>query len=63
MIHSFGDGNGEHWDIWHGEKFHDNSIGIPQNIQCLLENGLAMLHSEFDQFPEKLNDSKSMSDE
>ena len=53
MIHTFGDGVGEHTDNWRGQEFCYSSIGISQNIELLHENGLSMLHLELDQFPEK----------
>jgi 2-polyprenyl-3-methyl-5-hydroxy-6-metoxy-1,4-benzoquinol methylase len=52
MIHTFGDGVGEHTDTWHGQEFGYSSIGIAQNIDLLHENGLSILHLELDQFPE-----------
>jgi hypothetical protein len=53
MVHTFGDGEGEHTDNWHGQEFHYSSIGITKNINLLHENGLSVLHLELDQFPEK----------
>jgi len=53
MIHSFGDGVGEHTDTWRGQEFYYSSIGISQNLDLLRENGMSMLHLELDQFPEK----------
>jgi len=53
MIHTFGDGVGEHTDNWHGQEFRYGSIGITKNIELLHENGLSILHLELDQFPEK----------
>lgn len=52
MIHTFGDGVGEHTDSWHGQEFRYSSIGIAENIEVLRENGLSMVHLELDQFPE-----------
>ena len=53
MIHTFGDGVGDHTDNWRGQEFSYSSIGITQNIGLLQENGLSVLHLELDQFPEK----------
>ena len=53
LIHTFGDGIGEHTDNWHGQEFRYSSIGISQNIEILHDNQLSLLHLELDQFPEK----------
>jgi predicted TPR repeat methyltransferase len=53
MIHTFGEGVGDHTDNWRGQEFSYSSIGITQNIELLHENGLSVLQLELDQFPEK----------
>lgn len=53
LIHTFGgDDGGEHTDQWRGQTFRYSSVGISQNIDVLHDNGLSLLHLEFDQFPE-----------
>lgn len=52
LLYSFGDAEGEHTDQWRGDTFYYSSIGIRNNIQLLIDNGLTPLHIECDQFPE-----------
>lgn len=53
IIYSFGNATGDHTDTWHGDEFYYSSIGMNDNLTVLLENGLAVLHLELDQFPEQ----------
>ena len=53
MIHTFGDGFGEHTDQWHGQTFYYSSIGISKNVEILQERGLRIRLLDVDQFPEK----------
>lgn len=53
LIYTLGDTEGEHTDQWHDDTFYYSSIGINENVKLLLENGLSIVHLEFDQFPEK----------
>ncbi|GHA88801.1 methyltransferase [Algimonas arctica] len=52
LIHSFGDGDGDHTDRWRGQTFRYSSMGITRNIEVLHDRGLSLLHLELDQFPE-----------
>jgi 2-polyprenyl-3-methyl-5-hydroxy-6-metoxy-1,4-benzoquinol methylase len=53
LIYTFGNGDGEHTDVWHDEEFSYSSIGINNNAQTLIESGLTIMHLELDQYPEK----------
>jgi 2-polyprenyl-3-methyl-5-hydroxy-6-metoxy-1,4-benzoquinol methylase len=53
LIYTFGNAEGEHTDQWHGDIFYYSSIGINENMQVLINNGLSVLHLELDQYPEK----------
>lgn len=53
LIYTFGNAEGEHTDQWHNDTFYYSSIGINENVQVLLSNGLSVLHLEIDQYPEK----------
>ncbi|ARU29535.1 trans-aconitate 2-methyltransferase [Cellvibrio sp. PSBB006] len=53
LIYTFGDAEGEHSDRWHDDIFYYSSIGINENVQILINNGLSVLHLELDQYPEK----------
>ncbi|MEM7312048.1 MAG: class I SAM-dependent methyltransferase [Planctomycetota bacterium] len=53
LIYTFGNAIGEHTDEWHGDTFYYSSIGINENIQLLLDNGLTILHVELDQYPQR----------
>jgi 2-polyprenyl-3-methyl-5-hydroxy-6-metoxy-1,4-benzoquinol methylase len=53
LIYTFGNAQGEHTDQWHNDTFYYSSIGINENIQILIEEGLSILHLELDQYPEK----------
>jgi len=44
---------GEHTDQWHNDTFYYSSIGINDNIQVLMDNGLSIMHLELDQYPLK----------
>lgn len=52
LIYTFGDAYGEHTDQWHNDTFYYSSIGITENLQLLMSNGLKVLHLELDQYPE-----------
>lgn len=51
LIYTFGNATGEHTDKWHGDTFYYSSIGINDNLQLLIDNGLKILHVELDQYP------------
>lgn len=53
LIYTFGNAEGEHTDQWLDDTFYYSSIGINENMQLLLKNGLSLLHLELDQYPEK----------
>lgn len=53
LIYTFGNAEGEHTDQWRNDTFYYSSIGINENIQILINNGLSILHLELDQYPEK----------
>lgn len=53
LIYTFGNAEGEHTDKWHNDLFYYSSIGINENVQALLNNGMSILHVELDQYPEK----------
>ena len=53
LIYTFGNDQGEHTDEWRNDTFYYSSIGINENIQLLINNGLSVLHLELDQYPEK----------
>ena len=53
LIYSFGNAEGEHTDKWCDDTFYYSSLGIQQNIQLLIKNGMSILHLELDQYPEK----------
>jgi len=53
LLYSFGNSKGEHTDQWHNDSFYYSSIGINENMQLLINNGLSILHLELDQYPEK----------
>lgn len=53
LIYTFGNAVGEHIDQWRNDSFYYSSIGVNENIQTLLNNGLSILHLEIDQYPEK----------
>lgn len=52
LIYTFGDGTGGGTSEWRGDSFYHSTIGITENIQILLDNGLSLLHLELDQYPE-----------
>ena len=52
LMYTFGHDYGEHTDTWHEDTFYYSSIGINNNIRCLIQHGLTILHVELDQFPE-----------
>ncbi|SEM84736.1 class I SAM-dependent DNA methyltransferase [Nitrosomonas marina] len=53
LIYTFGNAQGEHTDQWHNDTFYYSSIGINENMQLLINNGLSIMHLELDQYPEK----------
>jgi 2-polyprenyl-3-methyl-5-hydroxy-6-metoxy-1,4-benzoquinol methylase len=53
LIYTFGNAEGEHTDEWHDDTFYYSSIGINENVQVLINNGLSVLHLELDQYPAK----------
>lgn len=53
LIYTFGNAQGEHTDQWLNDTFYYSSIGINENIQLLINNGLSPLHIELDQYPQK----------
>lgn len=53
LFYTFGNAIGEHTDQWLNDTFYYSSIGINENLQLLIENGLTVLHMELDQYPEK----------
>lgn len=53
LLYTFGNAQGEHTDQWHNDTFYYSSIGINENMQLLINNGLSILHLELDQYPEK----------
>ncbi|MDC8831022.1 class I SAM-dependent methyltransferase [Alteromonas gilva] len=52
LIYTFGNAQGEHRDHWCGDTFYYSSIGINNNLQLLIDNGLSVLHLELDQYPQ-----------
>lgn len=52
LVYTFGNAQGEHTDQWHNDTFYYSSIGINENMQLLISNGLSVLHLELDQYPE-----------
>lgn len=52
LLYTFGNTQGEHTDHWHNDTFYYSSIGINENMQLLINNGLSILHLELDQYPE-----------
>lgn len=53
LLYTFGNAEGEHTDQWRNDTFYYSSIGINENLQLLMNNGLSVLHLELDQYPEK----------
>ena len=58
ILYTFGNDIGEHMDTWevsdeHSDVFYYSSVGINQNIETLMDNGLTVMHMELDQYPEK----------
>ena len=53
LIYTFGNAYGEHTDQWRNDSFYYSSIGINENMQLLMNNGLSILHLELDQYPEE----------
>lgn len=53
LIYTFGDAIGDHTDQWHNDTFYYSSIGINENLQVLMDNGLTIMHLELDQYPLK----------
>ena len=52
LIYTFGNAYGEHTHQWHDDTFYYSSIGINENMQLLINNGMSVLHLELDQYPE-----------
>ena len=52
LTYTFGDGYGEHTDLWHGEEFYYSTLGIRGNLAVLLKSQMICKHLEFDQFPQ-----------
>ncbi|NMP32001.1 class I SAM-dependent methyltransferase [Thalassotalea sp. M1531] len=53
LMYTFGNDIGAHTDNWLGDIFYYSSIGINENINTLITNGLTPLHLALDQYPEK----------
>ncbi len=53
LFYTFGNAVGESTGEWLGDVFYYSSIGINDNLQLLIENGLSVLHLELDQYPER----------
>jgi len=52
LMYTFGNAYGEHTDSWRDDTFYYSSIGINENMQLLIDNGLSILHLELDQYPQ-----------
>jgi len=52
LIYTFGDGTGGGTSEWRGDNFYHSTIGIIENVQILMDNGLSLMHLELDQYPE-----------
>ena len=53
LLYTFGNAIGEETGEWLNDTFYYSSIGINENVQLLIENGLTLLHLELDQYPER----------
>lgn len=53
LIYTCGNARGEHTAEWRNDSFYYSSIGINENMQLLINNGLTILHLELDQYPER----------
>jgi len=53
FMYTFGNAIGEHSDTWHNDTFYYSSIGINENLNLLMTNGLTIQHLELDQYPQK----------
>ncbi len=53
LFYTFGNSVGESTGEWLGDVFYYSSIGINDNLQLLIDNGLSVLHLELDQYPER----------
>jgi len=53
LLYTFGNAVGEHEDQWRDDTFYYSSIGIRDNLQLLLDQGLSVAHLELDQYPER----------
>ena len=53
LLYTFGNAIGENTGEWRNDVFYYSSIGINENVQILINNGLNLLHLELDQYPEK----------
>ena len=52
LVYTFGNAHGEITDQWHNDTFYYSSIGINENLQLLMDNGLSILHLDLDQYPQ-----------
>jgi 2-polyprenyl-3-methyl-5-hydroxy-6-metoxy-1,4-benzoquinol methylase len=52
LMYTFGNATGEITDQWRGDEFYYSSIGIADNLNVLMDNGLTVLHLELDQYPQ-----------
>ena len=52
LVYTFGNAHGEMTDQWHNDTFYYSSIGINENLQLLMDNGLSILHLDLDQYPQ-----------
>jgi len=53
LVYTFGNACGEETDTWHNDEFYYSSIGINDNMHCLMANNIKLLHLELDQYPER----------
>jgi 2-polyprenyl-3-methyl-5-hydroxy-6-metoxy-1,4-benzoquinol methylase len=53
LVYSFGNAQGEHIDQWHERDFYYSSIGINDNLNTLIAQGLAIMHLEIDDESQK----------
>lgn len=53
LMYTFGNDIGEHQSEWLDDTFYYSSIGINDNLEILLNEGLTPIHLELDQYPEK----------
>ena len=53
LCYTFGNAIGEDSSMWHNDEFYYSSIGINENLNSLMKNGLTVIHLELDQYPER----------